>query len=399
MSRRLHPPVSLSTIDETRARGFIVLFTCDAIARSILISLVPLVAYALLGAAQTVSVVYFLVAILGLAASLTVPVLLHHARRRHVLTAGALLQIGSVVLFGIGTDKALVAGLALQALAAAALDVVINLYLLDHIPRRGLNNFEPKRLLFAGGAFAAGPLVGVYLHANVHRNATYVVAAAATLALLAFFWRMRLADDPALRPAVAPPPNPLRYVPRFFSQKRLVLGWLLALGRNGWWVMYFVYTPIYVASVGYSSLIGGAVVSLGMITMLLVRVWGRIGGLIGMRNLMTIGYGMTGLTSLAVALAAAAGHPRLAMVLLCVAGWFATVIDGAGNVPFLRAVHHYERARMTSVFMTFRHVAQLLVPGILAIVLWQLPLAAVFAVGGMMALGMAGLSRLLPRGL
>jgi hypothetical protein len=54
---------------------------------------------------------------------------------------------------------------------------------------------------------------------------------------------------------------------------------------------------------------------------------------------------------------------------------------------------------MTSVFMTFRQVGSLVVPGVLAVVLWIAPLWAVFAVGGLLALGMAGLSRYLPRGL
>ena len=73
------------------------------------------------------------------------------------------------------------------------------------------------------------------------------------------------------------------------------------------------------------------------------------------------------------------------------------MIDGAGNVPFLRAVRHYERAAMTSVFMTFRHVGSLVIPGVLAIVLWKAPLPAVFAVGGLITLVMAILSRYLPR--
>ena len=109
---------------------------------------------------------------------------------------------------------------------------------------------------------------------------------------------MRLADNPGLQAATAPPPSPLRYVQRFVSQPRLVLSWVLALGRNGWWVMYFIYTPIYVANAGYRPEIGGALVSLGLAPMLLVRVWGRIGQSIGTRNLLTIGYGLTGLASL-----------------------------------------------------------------------------------------------------
>src|SRR5436190_8067454 len=395
--RRIHSPILLGNLEDARARAFVVLFTCDALARAILISLVPLQAYELLGAAQRVSVVYFLVAFVGLGASLTVPVILHRVRRRWVLTIGAGIQISSVILLALGTKASLVAGLALQMLAMAMLDIVINLYLLDHIPRRRLNHFEPRRLLFAGSAFAAGPWIGVYLHRNVAENLTYLVAALATCTMLTFFWTLRLADNPSLQAATAPPPSPLRFVQRFVSQPRLVLSWVLALGRNGWWVMYFIYTPIYVANAGYRPEIGGALVSLGLAPMLLVRVWGRIGQAVGIRNLLCLGYGLTGIASLAAATAAAAGAPLLCMALLCCAAFSATVIDGAGNVPFLRAVHHYERAAMTSVFMTFRQVGSLLIPGVLAVVLWVLPLWAVFAVGGLMTLGMATLSRYLPQ--
>jgi MFS transporter, ACDE family, multidrug resistance protein len=395
--RRIHSPILLANVEDAKARAFVVLFTFDAFARSILISLVPLEAYDLLGAAQLVSVVYFLVGILGLAVNLTVPVILHRLKRRWVLTIGAGAQMGSALLFTFGTKTSLVAGLALQVLAMAMLDVVINLYMLDHIPRRGLNHFEPRRLLFAGTAFALGPWVGVYLHRNVAGNLPYLVAALSTLTLLTYFWTLRLADNPSLQAGVVPPPSPLRFVSRFLSQPRLVLSWMLALGRNGWWVMNFIYAPIYVTNAGYRPEIGGALVSLGLAPMLLVRVWGRIGRNIGLRNLLTMAYGLTGIASLAAAAAAAAGSPLLCMALICLAAFSATLIDGAGNVPFLRAVHHYERAAMTSVFMTFRHVGGLVIPGVLAVVLWVLPLWAVFAVGGLMTPGMAGLSRYLPQ--
>jgi MFS family permease len=395
--RRIHSPGLLANVEDAKARAFVVLFTCDAFARSVLISLVPLEAYDLLGAAQLVSVVYFLVGILGLAANLTVPTILHRIRRRWVLTIGAGAQMASALLFALETKTSLIAGLALQVLSMAMLDVVINLYMLDHIPRRGLNHFEPRRLLFAGGAFALGPWVGVYLNRNVAGSLPFIVAALSTLTLLTYFWRLRLADNPSLQAAVAPPPNPLRFVARFVAQPRLVLSWVLALGRNGWWVTNFIYTPIYVANAGYPPEIGGALVSLGLMPMLLVRVWGRIGHAIGIRNLLSLGYGLTGVCSLAAAMAAAVGAPLMCMTLLCLAAFSATVIDGAGNVPFLRAVHHYERAAMTSVFMTFRQVGSLVIPGILAVVLWVLPLWGVFAFGGLLTIGMAGLSRYLPR--
>ena len=41
------------------------------------------------------------------------------------------------------------------------------------------------------------------------------------------------------------------------------------------------------------------------------------------------------------------------------AGFGAEMIDGAGNLLFLRAVHPYERSEMTTVFVSYRDVAQL----------------------------------------
>jgi MFS family permease len=315
----------------------------------------------------------------------------------------------SIMLLAVNTTSSLVAGLILQALAVAALDVVNNLYLLDHIPRRELQAFEPKRLMFAGTAFAMGPWIGVYLNRNWYPLSTYLVAIIAMVTLLLYFRAMRLADVRAIEaasPATSPdqiqlsaPPSPLAFVRRFVSQPRLVLSWILAFGRNGWWTMNFIYLPIYVASSGYSAAVGGALVSLGLAPMLLVRVWARIGQRVGIRNLMSFGYGFNAACSLIAALAAFSGFPRVCMGFICLAALGATMVDGGGNVPFLRAVHPYERVAMTSVFMTFRHVAALAIPGVLALVLWKLPVPAAFALGGVMSLVMAGLSRYLPRGM
>lgn len=391
--RRIHLPVAFGTIEKTQARAFVAMFTCDAVARSILISLVPLQAYALLGTAQRVSVLYFLVAFVGLVGSLIVPAALHYTQRRWMLAAGSIAQIISAALFAAGTQSALIAGLCIQVLGAAILEITMNLYLLDHIPRRRLNQFEPVRLLFAGSAFAAGPWLGVYLHRSVAENSSFMVSVVACVVLLAVFWSLRMPGN-HIATASAKAASPFRFIARFAVQPRLMLAWMLAFGRSGWWVTYYIYAPIYAAQVGYGPEIGGALVSLGMAPMLLVRLWGRLGDRIGVRNLLTIGYGLMGLASLAAGVSASA--PPVVMALICLAAWAATVVDGAGNVPFLRAVRPFEREAMTSVFMTFRHVSSLLIPGVFAVVLWFFPLAYVFVGAGLMGLAMAGFSRYIP---
>ncbi len=393
--RRIYLPVLLENVERSQAGGFVILFTLESSCRALLMTIVPLQAYALLQDAQQVSFIYLAVSLTGLMASLGLPIVMHLIPRRYMMTMGALTYMASASFLGTGTLPGLVTGLALQITATAILEVTINLYLLDHIPRKELNTFEPRRLLWSGLAFAAGPWLGVYLHENVAHGLTYIVVTLTATLMLIAFWKLRLSDNTSIQPAKGPPPNPIKYIPRFIGQKRLVLAWTLAVGRNGWWLMYFVYTPIFVTQSGYSAELGGALVSLGVVPMIFVRQWGRIGQAVGLRKLLIGAYGATGLVTVAAGLAA--DWAVATMVLICASAFLATMVDGAGNVPFLRAVHPHERADMTSVYTTYRHGTSLFTPSLFAGVLAFAPLSFVFVSGGLATLGMAWLSGFLPK--
>ncbi len=393
--RRIYLPVLVNNVDRSHASGFVILFTLESTCRALLMTVVPLQAYKLLGDAQMVSLVYFAVSFIGLVVSLGLPMMMHVLKRRWMMSIGALAYLSSVSLIATGTIGGLIAGLAYQIMATAMLEITISLYLMDHIPRKELNSFEPRRLLYSGMAFAAGPWLGIYLNENILDGLTYVVVGMSAICLLVMFWILRLSDNPSIQAAKSPPPRPLTYIPRFLKQPRLVLAWTLAVGRNGWWLMFFVYTPIFVTESGYSAQIGGAIVSLGVLPMIFVRVWGKIGERIGIRKLLMSAYCVTGAATIAAGLFSP--WPPATMVLLWLSAFLATLVDGAGNVPFLRAVKPRERAEMTSVYTTYRHGTSLFTPGIFAGVLAVLPLSFVFVAGGIASIGMGLLSRFLPK--
>ncbi|MDH3743054.1 MAG: MFS transporter, partial [Hyphomicrobiales bacterium] len=273
--RRIHYPILLRNVEPAKANTFVGLFTLEGICRALLATVVPLLAYQYLGDAQRVTLLYLVLNAVGLLIGLTLPMLLHSLARRWVLTAGAVCYVIGGFALSQANLVGLVIGLSGQVMATAFLELTINLYLLDHIPRKELNHFEPKRLLFSGTAFAVCPWLGVWLHHNAHPNSTFYVVVGFAVLLALYFWHQRLSEDDAIQPASGPPPTPFRFLPRFIAQPRLVLAWILAVGRNGWWLMYFVYSPIFVAKSGLSPEIGGALVSLGVAPMLLVRYWGR----------------------------------------------------------------------------------------------------------------------------
>ncbi len=385
----------LGAVDETRQAGFVALFALEATCRALAMTVIPLRAYALLRDAQIVSLVYVGVTVLGLAASLVAPMLMHVVRRRGMMSLGGLLYVAAASLFATDQAWSVIAGLAVQTVGTTVLEVTINLYLLDHVPRRRLAGFEPKRMLFSGMAFIIGPWLGVYLEESVRRNLTFLLVGLTALCFLATFWLLRLTENPAVSTPLKPPPRPVRYLPRFTRQPRLMLAWLLAIGRNGWWVMFFIYAPIFVTQSGYSEQVGGALVSLGVMPMVLVRFWGRLGQRIGIRRLLIWGYALEG--AMTAGAGVIAGLPAAAMVFLWCAAFMGTVIDAAGNVAFLRAVHPHERAEMTAVFATYRHGATLAIPALFAIILTFAPLSFVFFGAAAVSLSMAWLARFLPK--
>ena len=393
--RSIHLPMWLGAVGDRQAARFATLFTISTLGRATLITLLPLQAHAHLGDAQKVSILYFGIAGGGLLISLSIAWLVGVIRRRRVLTIGALAQILAAFLFSLNDLETFVIGMMMQAFAIACQDITLNLYVMDHIPRRELKNFEPLRLFFAGGSWSIGPLLGVYLAEKVAGWAPYALVAVIACSMIGYFWFLRIQEDPAVAPAKEPPKNPLRYLGRFFRQPRLRLAWVLAVGRAGWWSMFFIYAPIYVVDSGFSQVVSGAVVSVGSASLFIVPLWGWVGRRYGLRRLLMAGYLLAGLVTLGVA--AAAGLPWLGISLLVLAALSASLVDGAGNVPFMRAVHPHERPEMTAVFGTYRDTAQLAPPGVFTLLLKLFALPAVFVGAGCAMLILSYVARYIPK--
>ena len=393
--RNIHLPVWLVTPGLPRPRTFVALFTLALVPRTILLSVLPLTALSYLGDAQRVSVVYLGVSLVGLCASLSIPWLVHRLRRRWVFSLGALLTVLAALAFASGNLPAFLVGMVLQVFAIACLEITISLYVMDHVPRQELNHFEPRRVFAAGAAFVAGPWLGVTLQARYHEWLPFAIAGTAAIVLLGFFWYLRLTENPAVAPMGKSPPSPFVYLRRFFTQPRLRLAWVLAVGRSAWWSMFFIYAPIYTVNAGLGEELGGALVSVGVSATFLVPLWGWIGRKLGLQRLLIAAYAASGLATLLVALLA--GWPWWGAGALVLAALASSSIDGAGNVPFLRAVHPLERPEMTTVYATYRDAAQLAPPGVFSVLLRFFELPVVFLAGGSAMLVLSFYGRYIPR--
>jgi MFS family permease len=370
------------------------MFFLTTICRTLVITILPLQGLAYLGSAQAVSVLFVVVSTLGVCTSVLLPVLVRRIRTRGVFHLGVVAAIVAALLLGLGGFPWFLAGMVCWMFATLAFEVSLNLYTMHHIRRRDLAAFEPKRVLFMAIAYSVGPWLGIYLESRVAHWLPYLLTMLAAVATIAYFRMLGLREAGA-RQRLDAAPAPLRHVRRFAAQPRMRLAWSIAVARSAWWATFFIYVPIYAVTAGLGEMMGGALVSIGVATVYTVTLWGALGRRYGFRTLLVGGFTISAITSVGVALLA--GSPWLGAGMLVFSAFCTSTIDGAGNMPFLRAVRPFEREEMAGVFSTYRDVSQILPPALFVVLLRFLPVHAVFGAAGLWMLSMAWFCRYLPR--
>ncbi len=217
-----------------------VLAGTEAIVRGILISVFPILMYRAFGDASLVSLLFFLIGGLSMVWGLLVPWLIRFVPRRWLYTLGVAGYIGSAVVVMLGDPSAILVALMMNMAATVTVFVCFNAYILDYVANVDLGRCETLKMFYSAAAWTVGPAGGVWLMQWWDPAPSLISAAAAAVRLILFWW-MRLGDGKLITKARTPTPNPIAYLGRFFTQPRLVAGWLFAVLRScGWWV-YVVY--------------------------------------------------------------------------------------------------------------------------------------------------------------
>jgi MFS family permease len=384
MTTQVRHPIWFFAVRPAGARTFATLYGLESFARASISSVIPIQAYEILRNEQGVSILYTVVALLGLSATLFMPVLIERFSRRWIYTAGVLALILGSVLFVSSTLAGQVLGMLARVMGASALAITLNLYIMDHIRKTEVMQAESLRMAWSMLGWTAGPTLGVVLYSRYGIVAPHLVVIGFAVVLLIMFWRYRLSDNPLIRPGKTRASNPLANIGRFVAQPRLRLAWLIAFGRSCFWTTFFVYGPLLMVVTGEGSLAGGLLVSAGNALLFVAVYWGRAGKKYGVRNVMTLAFFAMTATLFAAGFFGER-FPLVAGFFLLGSALFAVALDALGSTPFLRAVRAYERPQMSAVYRTYLDFSELLPPLVYSVVLAFFGLGAVFATLGVFA--------------
>lgn len=381
MTTQVRHPIWFFAVGPAGARTFATLYGLESFARASISSVIPIQAYEILRNEQGVSILYTVVAVLGLSATLFMPMLIERFSRRWMYTAGVLsLMLGSA-FFITDSLAGQVFGMLARVMGASALAITLNLYIMDHIRKTEVMQAESLRMAWSTLGWTAGPSLGVLLYSHYGIVAPNLVVMAFSTILIFMFWRYRLSDNALIRPGKTRASDPLANIGRFIAQPRLRLAWLIAFGRSCFWTTFFVYAPLLMVVTGQGSLAGGLLVSAGNALLFVAVYWGRAGKRFGARNVMTLAFVAMTATLLAAGLSGER-FPLVAGFFLLGSALFAIALDALGSTAFLRAVRAYERPQMSAVYRTYLDFSELLPPLVYSVVLAFFGLGAVFVTLG-----------------
>ena len=372
-------PLALRHSPTPRIEHFALLSGLDASIRGMLISTMPLVVYDALGDAQATSVVFFISGVVALIWGLMVPWAARKIPRRWTYTGGVCLYLVGNALGAIGTVWSVPMALVCNAMATVTIFVCLNAYVLDYVDRANLGRSQSTQMVYAAAPWAIGPMAGVWLYHQGHAL-PFIASGTFAFLLLVSFWVLRLGNGKQITRAKRPAVNPLGYLGRFFSQPRLIAGWMFAVMRScGWWV-YVVYLPIFCIEAGLGDKVGGIALSITNASLFAAPALNRLVRRLSVRRSVRFAFGACGALFLSAGLLSFL--PWASVALIMGASVFLVTLDVVGGLPFLMSVKPSERTEMSAVYSSFRDVSSILTPGAAWLVLWVAPLPAIFVAAG-----------------
>ncbi len=354
---------------------FAALFFIQTLSRGLLLSVIPIQALSIFEDAQRVSTLFFVISIGGILGALGMPKIIAILGNYRGFLFGCSMMLISLVLLSFNEPLYFSIGLFCHVFSIAAVEVSFMLYILARVPRAELTQFEPLRAFSTVLALSVGPFFGVWLAEEVSHDAPFILSAVSALFSILYFRYLKL-HQTHIRESHPLNENALQYLWTFMKQPRLRLAYALVCARSSWWLMFVVYTPIYLIQMGVGELVAAAVVSLGSAWTLSVPFWGWVGRKYGMRTLLVSGFSVASILTMCVF--GVSSLPMVTAVLLIFSALGTTMLDGAGNVLFYRAVKGKERSRMSAVFVTYRDFSNLTTPGLFAALLNFFTLPVVF---------------------
>lgn len=388
-------PILLNQLEPDVSTSLGQLSGLEGLTRAIMVGVIPLFALETFGSKEVLSGVYFATTLFTLLFTLNLPLLEGWFNRRGLVTIGVLFLFISVFLLYTRHKGLFALGIGMRAAGASIFSVMLSLYIMDFIGKKELTKNESRRMLYLGAAWLIGPALGGWFVDRDQAVWVYWISALAAIGVMTLFWRLRLGNDAVIKKATSRSKNPVKSIVRFSQQPNLRIAYLITFSRACFWVLLFVYGPIYVLEAGLPSWVSGLLLSGASGLLFFSPYVERLSGRFGTRQVLI---GCLVIIGVCVGALGIIGEAQpMGVLFLALASFGGAGMDVLVNIPFMRLVKPRERTEMTTVFTTWRESSSLVTQGVIFLVLLVAPFWVFYFLLAGLQIGTAVATTYLPR--
>jgi MFS family permease len=215
--------------------------------------------------------------------------LIEKTNKSKIYSISLVLFAVTYVLFAINTNFYFFVLLALlvtilQTLRVTSFGIIIK----DKSPEKSLSKNEGLMYTFANISWAIGPLIAGFIAEKYNMNIVFILSSIFILiALLSF--KISKINDPNIKKK--PDYNLLKNFIEFFKDKDRVFAYFIGGGVNLWWVLIYLYIPLFIIRSNLSEIwIGYFLFAIAIPLILFEYMFGKLAGKIGFKKVFKVGY-------------------------------------------------------------------------------------------------------------
>ncbi len=200
----------------------------------------------------------------------------------------------ALVLFSILSNlyAVILLGIFISILVSIRL-ISFGLIISDKSKSSSLSKNEGMIYTFSNLAWLIGPLIAGFVSVKYGMRAVFAVAAIFLLLAIILFIKFRVEDNRVQKKIDK---NPIKIMAEFFREKRVRICYVLSGAVNFWWVLIYIYIPLFIVNSGYSGKYVGYFLFAVVIPLIALEYFfGKLAGKKGFKKIFFAGYLIMGL--------------------------------------------------------------------------------------------------------
>jgi len=354
-------------------------------------TILPNFAKKILGNEVLVGYFYATLSLVMLAGNLLLCFILERISKiRFFYFSSILLALSSLAFIFIVSPFSFISIQYLRTIIFAFVFLSLGLMVRDFTPKEQLGRAEGARFVFSNIGWFIGPILAGVLAKTYGNNSVFLFSAGIFFLLILFFLHQHFFEEKQFLSSQCDFQSHhfLHNFSDFFQSHKRKLSYLVGFGLGMWWVVVYVYFPLFIINRGLDETAVGIFLAGVTIPLLLFEKFaGRIADQYGINHPLIFGFSLLGVAGISAFFIN--DQTYLVLLFFILASIGAAFIEPLQEMYFFQATDEKEENRLFGIFYTSNSLAKFIMPLLASSIILFFKFEYIFFVIGILMLMIA----------